>query len=232
VTLVSEAEADLYRQIGAHGSILAIANGVDLEYYRPGSVTTEQGCVFVGALDYHPNVDGACWFCREVWPQIHRARPEARMYLVGRRPLPAVRRLAEVPGVEVVGQVPDVRPYLSRSAVAVVPLRLARGVQNKVLEALALCKATVASPQSLTGLRAKHGEHLLAASSASEWVEAVLRLQREPALRRQLGSAGRRYVEEHHQWDRCLEPFLQLMGLASNSQPAREPVALDKEPAA
>src|SRR5262249_51167598 len=75
VSLVSEAEADLYRQVGAHGSILAIANGVDLEYYRPGSVTTEQGCVFVGALDYHPNVDGACWFCREVWPQVHRARP-------------------------------------------------------------------------------------------------------------------------------------------------------------
>jgi sugar transferase (PEP-CTERM/EpsH1 system associated) len=232
VTLVSHAEADLYRRVGGEGPVHAVTNGVDLEYFRPVPETPEQGCAFVGALDYHPNIDGACWFCRNVWPAIHRARPLARMYLVGRRPVAAVRRLAEVPGVEVIGQVPDVRPYLARSAVAVVPLRLARGVQNKVLEALALRKATVASPQSLIGLKVKPGVHLLSASSPQQWVEAILRLKSDPALRRQLGWAGRCYVEEHHSWDRCLEPFLSLLGLSPESPAPGEPVRAEKEPAA
>jgi glycosyltransferase involved in cell wall biosynthesis len=155
------------------------------------------------------------------------------MYLVGRRPVTAVHRLAEVPGVEVIGQVPDVRPYLARSAVAVVPLRLARGVQNKVLEALALRKATVASPQSLAGLKAEPGVHLLSASSPQEWIEAVLRLKKNPALRQQLGRAGRRYVEENHHWDRCLEPFRSLLALPSDSPHLSNSSALlTTEPAA
>jgi len=233
VTLVSEAEVALFREFCTEGRVHAISNGVDLNYFQPGPETAEQGCVFIGALDYHPNVDGVCWFCREVWPVIYQRRPQARLNLVGRRPVAAVRRLAEVPGVEVVGQVPDVRPYLARSAVAVVPLRLARGVQNKVLEALALGKATVASPQSLSGLRAQPGVHLLSASSPQEWIEAILRLKRNPALRQQLGRAGRRYVEENHHWDRCLEPFRSLLDLPSDSSHlSHSPALLTTEPAA
>src|SRR5207245_1533631 len=106
----------------------------------------EPVCVFVGALDYRPNVEGVGWFCRNVWPEIRRRRPDAVLLLVGRKPAPAVQRLAGEPGVEVVGQVPDVRPFLHRAAVTVVPLQIARGVQNKVLEALAMGKAVVASP--------------------------------------------------------------------------------------
>jgi glycosyltransferase involved in cell wall biosynthesis len=133
---------------------------------------------------------------------------------VGRRPAPAVRRLAELPGVEVVGTVPDVRPHLARAAVAVVPLRIARGLQNKVLEALAMGKAVVASPPALAALRTQPGVHLLAASSPAEWTGAVLRLLDDKALRHQIGTAGRRYVEQHHDWEHCLEPFRHLLGLA------------------
>jgi sugar transferase (PEP-CTERM/EpsH1 system associated) len=223
VTLVSEAEADLYRQFGPAEAVRAIPNGVDLEYFRPAPPAAEHGCVFVGALDYRPNSDGVCWFCREVWPAIRRHRPDLKLTLVGRRPSPAVRRLADVPGVDVVGQVPDVRPYVARAAVVVVPLHIARGVQNKVLEALAMGKAAVASPQALTGLGAQAGTHVLAAAAPSEWVAAVLRLLEDPALRHRLGTAGRHYVEERHRWDSCLEPFAALLHLDPGSRAPRDP---------
>jgi polysaccharide biosynthesis protein PslH len=213
VTLVSEAEAALYRQTCGEGLVHVISNGVALDYFRPVPPLPERGCVFVGALDYRPNVDGAVWFCREVWPGVRRRHPQAVLRLVGRRPAPAVRRLAEQPGVELVGQVPDVRPHLAGAAVAVVPLRIARGVQNKILEALAMGKATVASPQSLAGLRAGPGVHLLSASTPEEWVGAVTRLLDDEGLRQRLSSAGRRYVEENHHWDRCLEPLGTILEL-------------------
>jgi sugar transferase (PEP-CTERM/EpsH1 system associated) len=223
VTLVSAPEAAIYRGFCPEGPVHVIGNGVDLEVFRPGPRGEERGCVFVGALDYRPNVAGAGWFCRTAWPEIRRARTDATLALVGRRPVPAVRRLAGRPGVELVGQVTDVRPHLAGAAVVVVPLQIARGVQNKVLEALALGKAVVASPQSLEGLGAEPGVHLLAASSPAQWVEAVTRLLDDEPLRRRLGAAGRHYVEEHHHWDRCLEPFAALLGLATEPEP--EPAA-------
>ena len=174
VTLVSAAEAELYRSQVGPGPVHAVTNGVDLDAFRPVSDADERGCVFVGVLDYRPNVDGVGWFCREVWPEVRRRRPDAVLRLVGRSPSPEVQRLADKPGVELVGPVPDVRPYLAGAAVAVAPLRIARGVQNKVLEALAMGKAAVASPQALEGLGLESGTHVLAASSADEWAGAVV----------------------------------------------------------
>jgi sugar transferase (PEP-CTERM/EpsH1 system associated) len=211
VTLVSTGEAALYRRFCAPGPVHAVTNGVDLDYFHLLPPSSEPACVFVGALDYHPNVDGVCWFGAQVWPELRRRQPDARLYLVGRRPAPAVQRLAELPGVEVVGPVPDVRPYLQRAAVAIVPLRIARGVQNKVLEALATGRAAVVSPEALAGLQAEPGVHLLSAATPREWVEATLRLLGDAELRRQLGRAGRQYVEENHCWDRCLDALLPLL---------------------
>ena len=215
--LVSEAETNLFRLTCDAPNVYTISNGVDLQYFRPNEQAVDNGrtCVFVGALDYRPNVDGACWFCRNVWPEIYRARAGARLLLVGRRPVPEVRRLAAVPGVELVGQVPDVRPYLERATMVVVPLRLARGIQNKVLEAMAMGKAAVGSPQSLAGLPARGTVPVLSAATPSQWVELVIRLMDDPALRRRLGCDGRRYVEEAHCWDRSLEPLGPILGLFS-----------------
>lgn len=222
VTVVSESEAELFRKFCPRAPVYSIENGVDLEYFRPEPWGDERGCVFVGALDYRPNIDAATWFCRNVWPELRTVDAGACLSLVGRRPTQAVRQLAGVPGVDVIGQVPDVRPHVARAAVVIAPLRIARGVQNKVLEALAMGKAVVASPQSLTGLGIEPGIHLLAADSPSEWREAVGRLLRDADLRRQLGQQGRRFVEAHHCWDRCLEPFTPLVGLPECGTYARD----------
>jgi sugar transferase (PEP-CTERM/EpsH1 system associated) len=214
VTLVSEAETELFRSFCPSPDVHTVPNGVDLDYFRQQSpALVEEGCVFVGALDYKPNIDAVTWFCKEIWPAVTRGHPNARLRLVGRQPVPEVLRLAEVPGVDVVGQVPDVRPHLSWAAVAVAPLRIARGVQNKVLEALAMRKPVVASPQALAGLRERLDLPALTAAEPAEWAEHVGRLLSDEPLRRQLGAAGRRYVEANHSWDHCLEPLCELLGL-------------------
>lgn len=213
LTLVSDAEVSLFRRFCGDGRVESVTNGVDLEYFAPRDEANEAGCVFVGALDYKPNADAACWFCREVWPQVRAQRPNETIRLVGRQPTAAVRRLAELPGVEVVGQVADVRPYVARAAVVVVPLRIARGVQNKLLEALAMGKATVASSPTRAGVPFVPGEQALVADEPHEWTESVLKLLEDPLLRRRLGNAGRAYVEEHHRWETCLEPFGKLLDL-------------------
>jgi sugar transferase (PEP-CTERM/EpsH1 system associated) len=219
VTLVSEAEADLYRGFCAPGPVHAVGNGVDLDYFEPQLPASGSTCVFVGALDYRPNVDGARWFCREVWPELRRRCPDARVGLVGRNPVPAVCRLGATPGVDVVGQVPDVRPYLARASVAIVPLQIARGVQNKVLEAMAMEKAVVASPAALEGLGVKAGVHLLTASTIPEWVGGIRCLFADVDWRQRLGSAARLFVEENHRWTRCLESLGGLLNLPK--EPAR-----------
>jgi sugar transferase (PEP-CTERM/EpsH1 system associated) len=228
LTLVTEAEAEIYRRFRPDGPVHAIPNGVDQAFFRPDPRETGSNCVFVGALDYRPNVDGACWFCREAWPKILGRSPGTRVSLVGRRPAPSVRDLTQLEGVEVVGQVPDVRPYLAEAAVAIAPLRIARGVQNKVLEALAMGKAVVASPQALEGLAVDPGIHLLVASTPEEWADAVTHLLGSPDARRRLGGAGRRYVEENHHWDRCLEPLAGLLGLPEWAGVAGRPLISDR----
>lgn len=226
VTLVSDAETELYRRFCPGAAAHTVAIGVDLEHLRPEPRADEQGCVFVGSLDYFPNVDAVTWFCREIWPEVQRSCPASRIALVGRNPTPPVRALAEVPGVDVVGEVADVRPHLHRAAVVVVPLRIARGLQNKLLEALALGKATVVSPESLKGIRAQAGVHVLTATTPQEWATAVLRLMNDTELRRQLGAAGRRFIEEQHSWDGCLAKYRDLLGLApsgTNGSAAEKP---------
>lgn len=213
VTLVSEAEVAIYRQFCAEGRVQAVGNGVDLEYFQPRAADDEKGCVFLGALDYWPNVEGISWFCREVWPNVRRRQPEATLQLVGRRPGSAVLRLQEIPGVEVVGQVPDVRPYLANAALSVVPLRIARGVQNKVLESMAMGKATVVSPQALEGIAAQPGEHLLQANTPEQWVATLSNLLVDSAARQRLGQAGRDFTESNHHWAKCLQPLEELLGL-------------------
>ena len=218
--VVSEVEADLYRQFGPPDLIHVIPNGVDLDYFAPQGAPQALGCVFVGALDYKPNVLGASWFCRNVWLELVRRHPEARCQLVGRKPTKAITALASIPGVDVVGQVPDVRPYLASASVVIAPLQIARGIQNKVLEALSMAKAVVASPQAFAGIAAKAGEHLVAATDVGTWVNEIERLWKNPAERACLGVAGREFVLANHCWQTCLEPLAGLMGITETLKSA------------
>jgi sugar transferase, PEP-CTERM/EpsH1 system associated len=208
ITLVSEAEANLYRSFCPNDCTHAITNGVDLDYYRPILGDGRPGrCIFVGAMDYQPNINGVVWFCEHVWPHVIAARPDATFAIVGRNPSPAVRRLASLSGVEVTGSVPDVRPYLGTAQVVVVPLLIARGVQNKVLEAMAMTKPVIASPQALEGLSVDSGVHVLSATTADEWRERISFLLTHTDVRRELADAGRVYVQRHHSWQACLMPL-------------------------
>jgi sugar transferase (PEP-CTERM/EpsH1 system associated) len=222
VTLVSENEAALYRDFVPNGPVYAVPNGVDLDYFHPRICPEkDSGCVFVGALDYLPNVDAACWFARTIWPAVHERYPHAQLRLVGRQPVPDVLRLAAIPGVEVVGQVPDVRPYLGGAAVALAPLRIARGLQNKVLEAMAMARPVVASPPALAGLGDPSSLPVLQAEKPEDWIEAICGLLADEDRRRSLGQAGREYVEGHHNWGHCLNPLLDLLGLRATTEKGR-----------
>jgi sugar transferase (PEP-CTERM/EpsH1 system associated) len=213
VFLVSPAEATLLDSFTAPGTATAATNGVDLDYFRPQDVPTQLACAFVGALDYPPNVDAAVWFAAEIWPRVRAVHPTAEFRVIGRQPLPAVLRLHGRDGVNVVGQVPDVRPHVASAAVAVCPVRIARGLQNKVIEAMAMGKATVAAPPAVAALKVRVGRDLLSPTTADEWVGVLCELLGDANRQAELGANARRYVEEHHHWDRCLRPLVERMNL-------------------
>jgi sugar transferase (PEP-CTERM/EpsH1 system associated) len=212
VALVSDAEAAVYRAFCPGANVEVVPCGVDLDYYRPQQPhADETGLVFVGAMDYRPNVQGISWFCEAAWPAVLRRHPGTLLTIVGRNPTRAVRRLARLKGVQVTGAVADVRPFLARAAAVIAPLQIARGVQNKVLEALALGKALICSPPAATGLGIRHGRHALFAEEPEQWTRAVTALLNNPSQRQALGRAGRAYVKKYHDWDRCLAPLDRLL---------------------
>lgn len=214
VTVVSPVEASQLDAAIPAEKVRVIPNGVDLDYYQPSEEPTS-GCVFVGAMDYQPNIDAVCWFAREIWPGIRREHPTEEFRIVGRRPVSEVLALHGRNGVEVIGQVPDVRPSVWRSAVSVAPLRIARGLQNKVLEAMAMGKPVVASPAALAGLGGDGATPAVMASTVAQWIDRVGELVQDQARRRELGLAGREYAEANHDWERCLVPFAELLGLSA-----------------
>jgi polysaccharide biosynthesis protein PslH len=207
ITLVSPAETKLFNDIVGREVAITATNGVDLDYFTPTPDAVENAVAFVGAMDYLPNVDAVTWFAAEIWPAIKAKHPAAEFRIIGRSPTKDVLALAKMPGVVVTGGVPDVRPHLAKAAVVVAPLRIARGLQNKVLEALAAGKAVVAGPPALAALKAVVGQDVLQATTTAEWAEHVLALLGDAERRRALGAAGRRFVEVHHDWETCLRPL-------------------------
>lgn len=209
VALVSEAEVRLLD--GGSRKVIAVGNGVDTEYFKPMERPPgPPSLVFTGTMDYRPNVEGVCWFVREVWPELKRRVPDLIFTIVGRDPTPEVRRLAEVPGVAVTGTVADVRPHLAEATIAVVPLRIARGIQNKILEAMAMGRAVVASPAALEGLEVAVGTEALQADAGQAWQRTILDLLADPARRAALGQAARQRVVADYSWDARMEGLVAL----------------------
>jgi glycosyltransferase involved in cell wall biosynthesis len=201
-------EEQIFRQLMPGSPSLVIQNGVDLAHYRPASTPPDPDLlVFVGVMNYFPNVDGVAWFCREILPELQRRRPKTRLAIVGSHPTEEVKALGRLPGVEVTGFVDDPRTWLARAAVSVAPLRIARGIQNKVLEAMAMGLPVVGTRSATQGVDGVGGRDYLVAESAEEQIEAVFGLLQDSERARGLGRAARAFVEEHYDWEACLRPL-------------------------
>lgn len=221
---VSPHEAALFRQLApkAKNRIHAFNNGVDAEYFSPERdyanpyAKDEEALVFTGAMDYWPNIDAVTWFAREIFPQILEKKPRVRFYIVGSNPAKPVMELGKIHGIKVTGRVDDVRPYLSHARVAVAPLRIARGVQNKVLEAMSMAKFVIATPQAMEGIEAGNETGCLTGRDVNEIAQLVLqRLAMPPSP----NLAGRDAILAHYDWeknlagiDTCLEDTAPLRG--------------------
>ena len=176
-------------------------NGVDSDYFSPGEEPYHPDTIsFVGRMDYYPNEQCMLDFCRNVFPLLRQRRPSLRLTIVGADPVPSVMNLARLPGVTVTGSVPDVRPYVRRSAAMIAPLNIARGTQNKILEAMAMGVPVVTSSAAAGGVDAVRHDHLLVADTHTEQYAALLRILEDPQERTRLALAGRARVLSNHAW--------------------------------
>lgn len=179
----------------------SVPNGVDVAYFLPADEPEDpEAIVFTGLMKYRPNVDAAVYFVRDVLPKILATRPNAMFYIVGGEPPEEVKALAGK-NVVVTGRVPDVRPYVRRAAVFVVPLRMGSGTRLKVLEGLAMNKAMVSTSLGCEGIDVENGKHLLIADDPGTFAAAVLRVMSDRQLARQLSSEGRDLVNRSYRWE-------------------------------
>ena len=229
VVLVSEAEVDaLHKQLQTlpkratspaddgnappATNVFAVGCGVDADYFHPPEESYDgpPTLVFTGQMDYRPNVEGVCWFVKEVWPLLRQDFPDLRFNIVGRNPAPAVRDLGRIPGITITGTVPDVRPYLAAATLAIIPLIIARGVQNKALEAMAMALPIVASPSVLKGLGANASAAAQGATTPGEWKSVIRELLSDKERRQTLAVRCHRLVLENCTWDRQLGKLVRL----------------------
>lgn len=211
--LVSRAEAELFAAVApeARAKIKVVENGVDLAYFDPQRsfpspfAPEDIPLVFTGAMDYRPNVEACEWFARTVMPPLLARVPGLRFFVVGANPAPAVTQLERLGFVKVTGRVPDIRPWLAHARVAVVPLLVARGIQNKVLEAMAMACPVVATPVSVAALDVDAGRDLLVAGTSAAFAESVLSIVENPAAARSLSVKARSYVARRRSWPAMLE---------------------------
>jgi sugar transferase (PEP-CTERM/EpsH1 system associated) len=213
---VSEDEARLFRNQAAVPAerVVAISNGVDASYFSPWTQTASpfspdcEPVVFTGAMDYWANVDAVIWFVREVWPRVTRERPRALFHIVGARPTTAVEALRRA-DVQVTGRVPDIRPYLQHAALVVAPMRIARGIQNKVLEGMAMGKTVIVTGKGLEGINAVPDRDLLVADDPDAWATTVVAVLARPA--EQIGANARRLVEAQYGWASAGQSLIELI---------------------
>ena len=209
---VTENEAALFRQFAPECAdvVEVMCNGVDADYFSPdparqspfagkGGDSQQTPKVFTGAMDYWPNIDAVTWFVKDIFPGLRKIWPHIRFYIVGRNPPPAVQALA-CDTVVVTGTVADVRPYLQHAAVVVAPLRVARGIQNKILEAMAMARPVVASQACVDAIDARVGEELISASQVNDFIFEIGALLNAPERSAAVGAAGRSRVLKSYSW--------------------------------
>ena len=221
--LVSEAEADLFRlrvSDAEEHSIRALGNGIDADYFDPeashahAELASKPGphIVFTGQMDYAPNVEAAHKLLGTILPAIRQVHPDATAHIVGRKPAPALRQYGPAKGAIVWGEVADMRPFLAGADLVCVPLALARGIQNKVLEAMAMARPVIASQSAATGIGAEDSKHLAIAEGTEAFVARALELLAHRDMARDMGRAARAFVVDHRSWPAMLAQLPLLAG--------------------
>lgn len=213
---ISAEEADLFARLApeVRDRLQHRTQGVDSDYFDPGLrfdnpfEPHEQAIVFTGAMDYWPNIDAVIWFAREIFPRVQSAVASARFYIVGMNPAETVAALAENPGITVTGSVPDVRPYLSHAAAVIAPLRIARGIQNKVLEAMSMAKPVLATPEAMTGIIPCPQAKLFISNDANNLTDATIELLSGTP---QADQAARDCILRNYNWDTNLSRIAGLL---------------------
>ena len=223
---VTDAEVGLFKRLAPECGVRidAMCNGVDADFFSPDAKrenpfgSNEIPIVFTGAMDYWPNIDAANWFANEMLPSLRQSRPEIRFYIVGRSPTPEVLALASE-HVVVTGTVPDVRPYLQYASVVVAPLRVARGIQNKVLEAMAMERPVIAAAECAAAVDAKIGSELLAAATVGEFIAEIDKQLANPESAKAIGQAARSRVVARYSWDAHLGGIDAYLHFPEQSEP-------------
>jgi len=201
-TVTSAGEKDEYETLELSTPCTLIPNGVDTNYFstnrRPSG--TNPSIVFLGRMDYFPNIDGVCYFAERILPLIRKEMPYVEFRIVGSNPSRRIRNLAKLPGILVTGHVPDVRAYIQDGAVAVAPLRIARGTQNKILESMAMGIPVVATPNAAKGVQALPGRDLIIAETPQNFADSAIALLQSQPMHRIFAQAARKQVERAHSW--------------------------------
>jgi polysaccharide biosynthesis protein PslH len=208
---VSESETALFNALapGAKNAV-TISNGVDFDYFHGQNNAMPEPAaspvlMFAGAMDYYANIDGVTWFCKKILPIIKKQHPDIIFMIVGSNPTPEVTALANIQGVQIKGFVEDIREYYQKADICVIPLRIARGVQNKVLEAMSMARPVVSTFTAFTGIRAEPGTHLLVEDNEQAFAKTVMALLHDPDRAQRLGNAARDLMVAGYAWDACLE---------------------------
>ncbi|MBK8508745.1 MAG: TIGR03087 family PEP-CTERM/XrtA system glycosyltransferase [Candidatus Competibacteraceae bacterium] len=206
--VVSEQEKNIFLRGLTATNLAVVTNGVDLDFFNPyhrqRQQTQKPTLVFTGVMDYWPNIEGVQWFVEKIFPRIRAVVPDTTFYIVGSRPTPEIRRLERTAGIVVTGFVEDVRDYLAAADVCVVPLRIARGIQNKILEAMAMGKPVVTTSQAFEGIKAVPGEEIISANDEELFAAAVIFLLKDRQKTESMGAKARRCIETYYSWDRNL----------------------------
>jgi glycosyltransferase involved in cell wall biosynthesis len=211
VLAVSEADGRTFERLypdALRAPVHVVQTGVDTAYFTPASAPSDRAhLVFTGSMDWLPNEDGMVYFCRQILPLIRRSEPDATLSIVGRSPTPAVKKLADIPGVEVTGRVDDVRPHVGRGAVYVVPLRIGGGTRLKIFEAMSMAKAVVSTTVGAEGLPVTSGRDVTIADEPVRFAQAVVHMIRDDSARRAIEAAARRLVVDKYDWSAVTADF-------------------------
>jgi sugar transferase (PEP-CTERM/EpsH1 system associated) len=198
----SKVDEAFLRSLDSSGNIVTIGNGVDSEFFRPTDAAIDVSkLIFTGVMDYGPNEDAVIYFCDAILPLIQERHPEVHFWVVGKDPTEKVQTLAQRPGVHVTGGVPDIRPFLETAGIFVCPLRFGAGVKNKILAALAMQKAIVATRMSLEGFDLREGEHVIIADEPGTFAAQVIRLIEDAQTAARLGRNGQAFVRAEYSWE-------------------------------